>query len=126
MKKAFIIPVGLLIILALSSLSMDPANPLVGRWQQQINGVTLLFNFRPDGTYDGFVNGKSYLTGRYYVHQDTIGVTDGKCDPTYFGTYRLQFLVPDSVRFTAILDTCRDRRETVPTLALGRVTTVKP
>ncbi len=99
---------------------------MVGRWQQQINGVTLLFNFRPDGRYDGFVNGKSYLTGRYFVRQDTIGVTDGKCDPTYFGSYRMQFFVPDSVRFTAILDTCRDRRETVPTLALGRITTVKP
>lgn len=126
MKKGFILPVGFVGLFALSSLSIDPQNLMVGRWQQQLNGVTLLVNFRPNGSYDGFVNGKSYVTGRYFVRQDTIGLTDGKCNPTYFGTYRLQFVVPDSVRFTAILDTCRDRREAVPTLALGRVPKAKP
>lgn len=126
MKKAFTRSVGFIGLVILSSFAIDPPSPMVGRWQQQLNGVTLLFNFRSDGSYDGFVNGKSYVTGRYYVRQDTIGVADGKCNPIYFGTYKLQFLVPDSVRFTAILDTCRDRRETVPTLALGRVTTDKP
>ncbi|SOD92207.1 hypothetical protein SAMN06269250_3858 [Spirosoma fluviale] len=126
MKEGFTLPVGFIGLLVLSSFAIDPPNPMVGRWQQQIERVTLRFNFRPDGTYDGFVNGKSYLTGRYYVHQDTMGVTDGKCNPAYFGIYRLKFSVPDSVRFITILDTCRDRRETVPTLALGRVTPVKP
>ncbi|SFE07073.1 hypothetical protein [Spirosoma endophyticum] len=126
MKKRLTLTVGFIGLVVLSSFVIDPPNPVVGRWRQQIDGATLRFNFRPDGTYDGFVNGKSYLTGRYYVRQDTIGVTDGKCNPTYFGSYRLQFLNSDSVRFTAILDTCRDRRETVPTLALGRVTTGKP
>ncbi|GAB4044273.1 hypothetical protein [Spirosoma jeollabukense] len=121
MKKGFTLLISFIGLVALSSLSSNPQNPMVGRWQQRINGVTLL-----DGNYDGFVNRKSYVMGRYYVHQDTIGVTDGTCNPAYFGTYRIQFLVPDSVRFTAMLDTCRERRETVPTLALGRVTTVKP
>jgi hypothetical protein len=126
MKKGLTLLIGFLGLVALSSFVIDSPNLMVGRWQQQINGVTLQFNFRPDGSYDGFVNGKSYLTGRYYVRQDTIGVTDGKCNPAYFGTYRLKFSVPDSVRFITILDTCRDRRETVPTLALGRVIPGKP
>ena len=121
MKKAFIVPLGLILLLALSSSSIDPANPMVGRWQQRIKGATLLFNFRSDGSYDYFVNGKSYTSGHYFVRQDTTGIADSRCNANYFGTYKIDFYAPDSVRFSAIQDTCQDRRQAAVRLALGRI-----
>jgi hypothetical protein len=112
-----------LILLALSVAFTAPTNPLLGRWQLKFsNGDVLLANFRPDGSFDGFVNGKAFANGKYAVKQDVFIISDGQCNLNYFGSYTLRFSSgTDSVHFTVVQDTCRGRRRTIDGYTLGRV-----
>jgi hypothetical protein len=124
MKKALL---ASLILLALTAAALAPANPLVGRWQKKFpNGDVLLASFRPDGTYDLFVNSKAFVSGQYTLKQDDFAVSDGHCNLTYFGTYKVRFYSgSDSLRFTLVQDSCRSRRQGTSGLVLGRVKTTK-
>ncbi|SFE07099.1 hypothetical protein [Spirosoma endophyticum] len=118
MKKAFIIP---LVGIALTALSLiSPPNPLVGRWQQLYKGATALFVFRADSTFDVFINGKAFTHGNYFVRKDTLGMADVSCNLTYYGTYKLSFYAPDSVRFVTIRDTCKGRNGDLHNFTVGR------
>lgn len=125
MKKALIFS---LIGIALATVSFtDPINTITGRWQRKnASGRILMANFRSDGSYDGFINGKPFVSGKYYVRQDTFAISDASCNINYYGTYRLHFLSADSVRFAVIQDTCGGRREGTDKLALGRIKPTKP
>ncbi|MBC7923191.1 MAG: hypothetical protein H7Z75_19095 [Ferruginibacter sp.] len=108
---------------ALAALSfISPPNPLIGRWQQKFSdGMTALCVFRPDGSLDFFVNGKAFANGKYYVRQDTFALAYPSCGPAYYGRYQLRFFARDSVRFTVLADTCRERRAGMDGVTLGRV-----
>jgi hypothetical protein len=107
--------------------SIAPSNPLVGRWQQQFPGQLLLLNFRADGTYDAFINGKVFVSGKYLLKQDVFTLNDGLCNLNYYGTYKLSFYSGnDSIRFQVVQDTCRARRRGSDGLTLGRVKSAKP
>lgn len=107
MKKQSII---FLAALALATLSfIAPPDTLVGRWQQRFRGANALLVFRADDTFDVFINGKALTHGKYSVRQDTMAMADPRCNAAYYGTYKLGFITPDSVRFTAIQDTCKAR-----------------
>ena len=125
MKKALI---SSLFLLALSATAFTtPTNPLVGKWQQRFPGQILLVNFRADGTYDGFVNGKMFVNGTYSLKQDVFSMNDGLCNLNYSGTYKMSFYSgTDSIRFKVMQDTCRTRRHGSDGLTLGRVKPVKP
>ena len=100
----------------------NPPSALVGRWQKRLpNGIVLGVFFRSDSSYLGSLNGKIFVNGKYYMQQDTFAVSDPGCGLTYYGTYKFQFFANDSVRFTAIQDTCRGRRRGSDGLTLGRV-----
>ena len=120
MKKAFLIPLGVLILVAASFT--DSPNKLVGHWQTvSPRGAVLLAVFRPDGSFDGFIDGKAFVSGKYSVRQDTLRMSDASCNVNYYGTYHLGFSVKDSVRFTVIQDTCTGRRRGSDGLTLGRI-----
>lgn len=115
--------------LALSAaVSVTPPNKLAGRWQTPkfSDGSVLMAIFRENGTFDGFVNGKAFVNGQYYVREDTLGMADASCGAGYYGTYRMNFFAKDSVRFTVIRDTCPGRREGTDGVAFGRVKPAKP
>ena len=118
---------GLLLLGLLAAAFHAPSNPLVGRWQRKLaNGTVLLANFRPDGSYDAFVNGKAFANGNYTLQQDAFTLSDGQCDLRYAGTYTLGFYSgTDSIRFTVVQDTCRDRRRAIDGLRMGRLTPAK-
>lgn len=100
---------------------------MVGRWQHHFaDGRTALAVFRADSSVDFFVNGKAFGSGRYHIRQDTFALAYASCNVNYYGTYRLRFLTPDSVRFVVIQDTCRERRVGMDDVSLGRVKPPKP
>ncbi|GAB4044274.1 hypothetical protein [Spirosoma jeollabukense] len=121
-----------LVLIALTAVSfVNPPNALVGRWQQLYKGATTLLVFRPNNTFDVFINGKVFTSGKYTVRQDTFALVDPGCHVDYYGTYKFAFFVPDSVRFTAIADTCQGRRNDLHQFTAGRqatdaVKTIKP
>ncbi|UOQ69009.1 hypothetical protein [Hymenobacter volaticus] len=123
MKNGFLF---LLVLLLGSSLAFrNPPRSLVGRWQQRwANGAILLANFRPDGSYEAFVDGKAFVRGHYSVRQDTVALNDTGC--RMYGHYQLTFFAEDSVRFTAIQDSCAQRRRGTNQSVFGRLTPGKP
>lgn len=125
MKKALL---SSLILLAVTVAAIAPANSLVGRWQKKFpNGDVLMASFRTDGTYDLFVNNKAFVSGNYTLKGDDFGVSDGHCNLTYFGAYKLRFYSgTDSIRFTLVQDSCRSRRQGTSGLVLGRVKSTRP
>ncbi len=125
MKKILLLLPGCLLFVA--ATFVDPPGNLVGRWQKRFpNGMIAGAVFRPDSSYDGSVNGKMFVTGNYYVRQDTLALADGGCGLAYYGTYKLKFFAADSVRVTVIQDTCRGRRRGTDGLTMGRVKSTKP
>jgi hypothetical protein len=127
MMKKILFPSLLAVALTAASF-MAPTSSLVGRWQKRFpNGDVLLASFRTDGTYDLFVNNKTFVSGKYTLQQDNFALNDGHCSLAYFGTYKLRFYSnDDSIRFTVVQDTCRARRRGSDGLTLGRVKAVKP
>ena len=124
MKKALIFSLGVIAFAAVSFT--DPPGMLVGRWQQMFKGATALLVFRADNTYDIFVNGKTFVSGQYTVRQDTFALSDPACNAAYYGTYKLSFYAPDSVRFTTLADTCKPRNGAFHNFTAGRLKAVKP
>ena len=126
MKKALFASLALFALTAAATMP-PPANPLVGRWQQQYPGQLLLVNFRADGSYDAFINGKTFTSGKYTYQQPDFTISDGLCNLNYAGTYKLSFYSgTDSIRFEVVQDTCRSRRQGTAGLTLGRAKPAKP
>ena len=96
-----------------------PPGSLVGRWQLKVPGATILHVYRADSTCEIFVNGKTFTSGKYLVRQDTFATNSG-CNKDYYGTYKLNFITPDSVQFIAIADTCQPRRAGLHKYTTGR------
>lgn len=113
----------LLCLLILTTFSfINPPDQLVGRWQKRLpNDVVVGAVFRSDSSFDGLVNGKFFVSGKYYTRQDTFALADGGCGLAYYGMYKFHFFAADSVRFTVIQDTCRGRRRGNDGLTMGRV-----
>ncbi|AUD02085.1 hypothetical protein [Spirosoma pollinicola] len=94
MKKVLIFS---FVITALTAVSFrTPTDTIVGRWQQTVKGATALLVFRPDDTFDIFINGKTFTSGKYRDRQDTFALADTACGIDYYGTYKLNFFAPDS------------------------------
>jgi hypothetical protein len=102
------------VVLSAFKLSNEP-NPLVGRWENtrlfQGSKISLIGNFKADGSYSGFINKKAFVTGKYQMKHDTLYIGDNTCGLEYTGTYKVQFFGQDSLKFHVIQDTCTGRRE---------------
>jgi hypothetical protein len=101
-------------LLSAFTLTNEP-NPLVGRWENtrifQGSKMSLIGNFKADGSYSGFINKKVFVTGKYQLKHDTLYIGDNTCGLNYIGTYKVQFFGQDSLKFHVIQDTCQGRRE---------------
>jgi hypothetical protein len=124
MKNAFTWLGCLAVLLTIVSF-ISAQDPIVGRWQRiqksPDGDINLIFVFRADSTYDGIVNGKAFTTGRYFIKNDTISVSDNGCDLAYYGTYKLKYYAQDSLLFTAISDTCKERYQGANGLACKKL-----
>ena len=126
MKKVFILPLIGIVLTLVSSTS--PPGKLTGRWQpKMMGGVSAITVYRTDGTFDIFLNNKTFVSGRYKVNQDTLSISDPICGTGYYGTYQLTFITEDSIRQTLIQDTCQVRRNSIGrSPAMGRIKAMKP
>jgi hypothetical protein len=128
MKKALI--TSLLAIAVISYSFIDESNPLVGKWEWskkfKDGPLTVLAVFKVNGTYDGFANKKSFVSGTYKVVKDTLFIADPLCNSKYMATYKLKFFGnKDSVQFNVIQDTCAQRRNSVNGFIYKKVLTAK-
>jgi len=114
MKKLNLLSLLAIILLSAFALANNP-NPLVGRWENtrifQGSKISLVGNFKADGSYSGFINKKVFVTGKYQMKHDTLYIDDSTCGAGYTGTYQVQFFGQDSLKFHVIQDTCQGRRE---------------
>lgn len=114
MKKIILFSLLALVVLSAFKL-IDGPNPLVGRWENtrifQGSKISLIGNFKADGSYSGFINKKAFVTGKYQMKHDTLYIDDSTCGAGYSGTYKVQFFGQDSLKFHVIKDTCQGRRE---------------
>jgi hypothetical protein len=114
MKKISLLTL-LAVVLFSAFVKIENPNPLVGRWEntRKFQGaiVSLIGNFKADGSYSGFINKKVFVTGKYQMKHDTLYIDDSTCGPGYVGIYKVQFFGLDSLRFHVLQDTCTGRRE---------------
>jgi hypothetical protein len=103
-------------------LTLVNTNNLIGRWESKSpTGVITGVVFKSDNSFEGYVNRKPFVTGTYSVKGDTLRFTDNGCGGSE-GVYKLVFYSnADSLRCTAISDTCTERRNGMQRLLLGRI-----
>lgn len=104
-------------------LHLVAADGLTGRWQSKPSekGNVTSALFKPDSTFEGYVNNKPFVSGRYQLQGDTLSFTDNGCQGMQ-GVYKLLFFHhADSLRFEAISDSCTERKGGMQRLVLGRV-----
>ena len=110
-------------VIAMVVLAFNEKDKLTGRWQSQpsVTGAVTGVVFKPDNTFEGFVNKKPFVTGKYRVQDDLFSFTDNGCDGAE-GIYKMIFFSnEDSLRFEPITDTCTGRRAGMSKLIMGRV-----
>lgn len=96
-----------------------------GKWNNitDYNGKPSEFiaYFRPDGTYDGILDGKVLVSGGSYKESgDTLSFSDAVCNAAYTGKYTVKY-EGDSVHFKLISDTCTLRRNGTDGVGMKRV-----
>ncbi|MFD1257701.1 hypothetical protein ACFQ3S_12910 [Mucilaginibacter terrae] len=120
--------ISLLIIVLLSAFAIvDDIDPIVGKWENVRNfqgaPMTLMADFKANGTLNGFINKKLFGSGTYKVKHDTMYFYDPTCNINYGGTYKIQYFGKDSLKFHVIQDTCTGRREGTNNFLYVRVKT---
>ena len=108
-------------ILALSIMALPDV--LTGKWQTKpsVNGNVTGIHFKPDNTYEAYINRKPFVSGRYSLKDSFITITENGCDDKS-GIYKIiLFNNGDSLKFQPVLDSCKERREGMSRTILGRV-----
>jgi hypothetical protein len=129
MKKPYPFSIFITVLFAALSFTADN-NPLVGKWEyssKQPGGpFKLLAIFRGNGTFDGFINKKEFVSGTYHIKQDTLYIADPTCNVQYEGIYKVEFFGRrDSLKFHVIQDTCKGRRGATDGFLFKNVSTAK-
>ena len=95
---------------------------LTGRWETKpsekgnVTGVV----FKEDNTFEGYINKKPFVTGKYSLEGDVFTFIDNGCNGAQ-GTYRIVFFSnQDSLRFVPVIDSCEERRNGMSRLIIGR------
>lgn len=114
----------LLIAFALLTLNSSTIkDPLTGSWETKPSpkGNVTRVIFKADNSFDGFVNKKPFVTGRYVLENDIFSFTDNGCNGMK-GIYKIVFFSNgDSLRFEAIDDSCEERKNGMIKTILGRI-----
>ena len=110
-------------LIALATLLFIGENNLTGRWESvpAPNGNVTGVVFKKDNTFEGYVNKKPFVTGKYTLEGDVLTFTDNGCNGAK-GVYKLNFFSgTDSLRFQPVNDTCSGRKAGMSRLIMGRV-----
>jgi len=117
MKSTFAVA-GLIGLFALM-----PKTKILGRWETKpspkgsITGVV----FYKDNTYEGYVNKKPFVSGKYELRGNTIRIEETGCNGLKAFYKLILFSHSDSMRFEPINDSCAERKEGMQRIILGRV-----
>ena len=104
-------------------LSFFEKDVLTGRWETKPSekGNTTGIVFKPDQSFEGYINKKPFVTGSYKLEGDVFTFTDNGCEGKA-GIYRIIFFNDtDSMRFQPVSDSCDQRRNGMLRLVMGRV-----
>ena len=116
----------ILILAAMMSLfAFITTGELTGRWETKpsAKGNVTSVVFKPDNTFEGFVNKKPFVSGTYsYSAGDSLfSFVDNGCQGMK-GVYKIIFFSnSDSMRFEPISDSCTQRKEGMQRTILGRM-----
>jgi hypothetical protein len=114
----------ILIISALIALSGCAAKyTLPGRWETQrsVNGNVTGVVFKEDNSFEGYVNKKPFVSGKYKMKGDVMTMVDNGCDGKTAIYKVIFFNRGDSMRFQPIQDSCEGRKEGMKRTIMGRV-----
>ena len=105
------------------SSTLTSKDKLAGRWETKpsakgnVTGVV----FYKNNTYEGFVNKKPFVSGKYNLRRNIITIEENGCNGAR-GVYKIIFFShSDSLRFEPISDSCTERREGMTRTILGRI-----
>jgi hypothetical protein len=109
--------------LAFALVMSAATDTITGRWESKpsVNGNTTGVLFKPDNSFEGFINKKPFVTGTYSMKGDTCTLVDNGCDGKQAIYQVIFFSNSDSMRFKAISDSCTGRKNGMEQLVLGRV-----
>jgi hypothetical protein len=95
---------------------------LTGRWETRPSekGNVTSVVFKPDNTFEGFINRKPFTSGKYSLKDSILTFTDNGCGGSEAVYKVILFSDGDSIRFQAISDTCTGRRNGMSRTILGR------
>lgn len=117
MKQMLITPV----IFFLIAFTTDDG--LIGNWETKPSpkGNVTRIIFKADSTFDGFVNKKPFVTGKFQVDNGILSFVDNGCNGAQ-GVYKLVFFNNgDSLRFEPIHDSCEQRKIGMSKTVVGRI-----
>jgi hypothetical protein len=104
-------------------ISFTITDQLTGTWETQVSpkGNVTRVVFKSDNTFEGFINKKPFVTGKYTFENDVLSFVDNGCDGKK-GVYKIVFFSDsDSLRFEPIVDSCEERKNGMIRTVLGRV-----
>jgi hypothetical protein len=115
----------ILVSLVTVLFAVASAGTLTGRWESPVSpkGNATGVVFKDDNSFEGYVNKKPFVSGNYFFNAtDSIFTfVDNGCNGVT-GVYKVYFFSNgDSMRLTAIMDSCAERRAGMERLTLGRV-----
>lgn len=102
----------------------EQKHTIYGNWSVKFkSGPQAEVRFRNNGSHDYYVDGKLFSSGKSVFLNDTLKTYDPICKDQgeYYGTYKIDFLEGDSIRFTAIADSCEPRRYDMDGAVLHRL-----
>ena len=103
-------------------VSFTLADELIGNWESKPSpkGNVTRVVFKSDNTFEGFINKKPFVSGKYTLDNGILSFVDNGCDGRR-GIYKLVFFSDsDSLRFEPIQDSCEERRNGMSRTILGR------
>lgn len=114
-------------ILLLSSFALLSGcvakHTLAGRWETPVspNGNVTGVVFKDDNSFEGYVNKKPFVSGKYSMKGDVMTMVDNGCDGKT-AIYKIIFFNRgDSMRFQPIQDSCEQRKEGMKRTIMGRI-----
>src|SRR5687768_7924770 len=101
-----------IIVFAIAFFASNSIEKLKGRWESKpsVKGNVTGVVFK-DSTFEGYVNKKPFVSGRYSFENNIFSFVDNGCEGKR-GVYEVVFFGnDDSIRFVPISDSCTERKE---------------
>ena len=114
----------ILLMFAFASLiTTGTGDFLTGKWESKpsVKGNVTGVIFKPDNTYVGYVNKKTFVNGTYSLMDSIISINENGCEGLT-GVYKtILFSNADSLKFQPVNDSCEERKAGMSSIVLGRV-----